>query len=62
VVIWHNLWSFGILNGHLAQIMVIWNIFPVLVCFDQEKSGIRGSHDQRHKQTLIILYDLLHTP
>jgi hypothetical protein len=28
--IWYNLWLFGV---------VIWYIFPILVCLDQEKSG-----------------------
>jgi hypothetical protein len=39
----HNIWNilqpFGIVYANLEQFMVIWYIFPVLVCLDQEKSG-----------------------
>jgi hypothetical protein len=31
-VIWHILRPFGIFCGHLAYLMVIWYIFPILVC------------------------------
>jgi hypothetical protein len=30
---------FGVLYGNLVWFVVIWYIFPVLVCLDQEKSG-----------------------
>jgi hypothetical protein len=33
---WNILWPFGIVCGHLVH-------FSVLVCFDQEKSGIPGA-------------------
>jgi hypothetical protein len=29
----YNLWPFGIIYG------ILWYIFPILVCLDQEKSG-----------------------
>jgi hypothetical protein len=35
LVIWYNLWPFGIVCGHMV-------CFPVLVCLDQEKSGNTG--------------------
>jgi hypothetical protein len=39
--IWNILWPFGIIYSLLAYIVcvVIWYIFSVLVCLDQEKSG-----------------------
>jgi hypothetical protein len=30
--------------GSLVLFVVIWYIFPILVCLDQEKSGNRASH------------------
>jgi hypothetical protein len=35
---------FGIVNGQWVQVGVIWYIFPVLVCLDQEKSGFLARH------------------
>jgi hypothetical protein len=32
-------WSFGIIYSRLVYFVVVWYIFPVLVCLDQEKSG-----------------------
>jgi hypothetical protein len=37
--IWNILLRFGKFYGRLVQFVVIWYIFPVLVCLDQEKSG-----------------------
>jgi hypothetical protein len=31
--------SFGIIYSRLVYFAVLWYIFPVLVCLDQEKSG-----------------------
>jgi hypothetical protein len=36
--IWNNLPPFGIFYGRLVLFVVIWYIFLVLVCLDQEKS------------------------
>jgi hypothetical protein len=53
----HILWSFwifychfGILYGRFVQFVVIWYIFPVLVCLDQETSGNPG----HSVETLIL--------
>jgi hypothetical protein len=32
-------WPFGIIFGRLVYFLVIWYIFPVLVCLYQNKSG-----------------------
>jgi hypothetical protein len=47
MAIWNILWSFGIgilrpfgiIYGRLVYVIVIWYIFPILVCLDEEKSG-----------------------
>jgi hypothetical protein len=39
VTIWNILRPFGIICGSLVYFVVIWYIFHVLVCLDQEKSG-----------------------
>jgi hypothetical protein len=39
MTIWSSLRPFLIFYGRLVQIVIIWNIFLVLVCLDQEKSG-----------------------
>jgi hypothetical protein len=39
MTIWNNLPPFGIFYGRLVLFVVIWYIFPILVCLDQEKSG-----------------------
>jgi hypothetical protein len=36
VIFW---WPFCIIYGRLVLFVVIWHIFPILVCLDQEKSG-----------------------
>jgi hypothetical protein len=33
---------FGIIYGRLVLFLVIWHIFPILVCLDHEKSGNPG--------------------
>jgi hypothetical protein len=30
--IWYILWPFGVLRGDLEYIVVVWYVFPVLVC------------------------------
>jgi hypothetical protein len=39
MIIWNILWPFGIMYGSLVEFVVIWYIFPILVCLDQEQSG-----------------------
>jgi hypothetical protein len=39
MAIWNILRPFGIIYGCLLLSVVIWYIFPNLVCLDQEKSG-----------------------
>jgi hypothetical protein len=36
---WYILWPLGIFYCHLVKFVVIWYIFPVLVCLHLEKSG-----------------------
>jgi hypothetical protein len=43
ITIWNGLGPLGIIYGLLVQFGVIWYIFPVLVCLDQEKSGNPGT-------------------
>jgi hypothetical protein len=42
----------GIIYGRLGLLVVIWYIFPILLCLDQEKSGNPGFKPGRfrHKQ------------
>jgi hypothetical protein len=42
MAIWNILRPFGIIYGCLLLSVVIWYIFPNLVCLDQEKSGNPG--------------------
>jgi hypothetical protein len=42
ITIWNILRPFGIIYGRLVQLAVIWYIFPIFVCLDQEKSGNPG--------------------
>jgi hypothetical protein len=39
MTIWNILLSFDIFYGRLVRFVLIWYIFPFLVCLDQEKSG-----------------------
>jgi hypothetical protein len=45
-VIFENIWTiltqFVVIYGRLVEFVVLWYIFPVLVCLDQEKSGNPG--------------------
>jgi hypothetical protein len=44
---WYILWPLGIFYGYLVYLMAVWNSlwsFPILVCWDQEKSGNPDSH------------------
>jgi hypothetical protein len=43
ITIWNSLRPLGVFDGHLVQFVVIWYIFHVLVCFDQDKSGSPGT-------------------
>jgi hypothetical protein len=43
MIIWNVLWPFDIMCGGLVEFVVIWYIFHILVCLDQEKSG---NHDR----------------
>jgi hypothetical protein len=45
MTIWNNLRPFDIIYGRLVKFVVIWYIFPILVCLDQEKSG---NPERRH--------------
>jgi hypothetical protein len=44
MVIWYNLLQFGIVCGHF-------DIFPILVSLDQEKSGNPGRHAERQRKS-----------
>jgi hypothetical protein len=37
--VWNISWPFGIIYGRLVLFVVICYIFPILVCWDQGKSG-----------------------
>jgi hypothetical protein len=39
VAIRYILWPFGIFCGHSVYFVVIWYIFPVLICYTKKKSG-----------------------
>jgi hypothetical protein len=39
IIIWNILGPFDIMYGSLVEFVVIWYIFHILVCLDQEKSG-----------------------
>jgi hypothetical protein len=39
MTVWNIFRSFGIIYSRLEYFVVMWYIFPVLVCLDQEKSG-----------------------
>jgi hypothetical protein len=45
MTIWYILWQCGIIYGRLLLFLVIWYIFPILVCSDQEKSGNPAESD-----------------
>jgi hypothetical protein len=42
MTLWNILRPFGIISGYLLKFLVMWYIFPVLVCLDHEKSGNPG--------------------
>jgi hypothetical protein len=42
MTIWNILRLFGIIYGRLVWFEVIWYIFPIMVCLDQEKYGNPG--------------------
>jgi hypothetical protein len=48
MTIWSLLLPFGTIYDLLVQFVVIWYIFPFLVCLDQEKSG-NPDRRQQHK-------------
>jgi hypothetical protein len=68
---WHNLWPFGIMYGRLVWFVVLWYIFPVLVCLDQVKSGnpacyqssdpLRGFPFCRHSKNVLEIVALRDT-
>jgi hypothetical protein len=45
--IWNTLRPFGNIYVSLAWFVVIWYIFPSLVCLDQEKSGNPADHTKK---------------
>jgi hypothetical protein len=57
MTIWNILEPFGITYGSLVQFVVIWYIFPILVCLDQEKSG-NPAKDWRNLKGSVILFCL----
>jgi hypothetical protein len=42
-------WPFGITYGRLVSCVVIWYIFPILVCFLPEKSGNPGLNEENER-------------
>jgi hypothetical protein len=56
MTIWNNLRPFDIIYGGLVKFVVIWYIFPIWVCLDQEKFGNRAVHGCAiEKQFLLLL-------
>jgi hypothetical protein len=43
VLEWKMLRPLSVFDGHLVQFVVIWYIFHVLLCLDQDKSGNSGT-------------------
>jgi hypothetical protein len=57
MIIWNILWPFGIMYGSLVQFVVIWYIFPILVCLDQAKSGNPGAEPKNSEwETATFIY------
>jgi hypothetical protein len=62
VNIWNILRPFGIIYGQLVQFAVIWYIFPIMVCLDQEKSGNPGCICKFRSRRIGSWWTLLRTP
>jgi hypothetical protein len=59
MTIWNILQPFGKFYGKLVWFLVIWHIFPVLVCMDREKSGNPGFAQSQSKCMLLFFFGQL---
>jgi hypothetical protein len=55
MTVWNIFRYFGILYSRLVYFVVIWYIFPVLVCLDHDKSGNPGHKTMQHPIATVYL-------